>query len=182
MKKLVTISLFIFWAVVTALLIAALLYNQKQNSGSEPNQPAADNRATTTQPAVQLAPSTVPVPAAKTSAKTTPKPAPTPAPIPKPTPTPTPPPSNTVTLTAQMISRHNTAVDCWMIISGKAYDLTAYIKLHPGGEDKILRGCGQDGTSLYANKGGEGAPHSSYAVSLLADYYIGTLGQQIAPR
>lgn len=46
------------------------------------------------------------------------------------------------------IKKHNRKTDCWIILENKVYDITNYIKYHPGG-DIILDAAGKDGTSLY---------------------------------
>ncbi|KAI8636248.1 cytochrome b5-like heme/steroid binding domain-containing protein [Parasitella parasitica] len=37
----------------------------------------------------------------------------------------------------------------WTVIHGKVYNLTAYLKFHPGGEKELLRCAGRDGTKLF---------------------------------
>jgi len=78
------------------------------------------------------------------------------------------------------ISKHNNAQSCWMVISGKVYDLTGFLNRHPGQASAILPNCGKDGTNAYATKGGKGSDHSSYAKNLLVSYYIGDVNQQVA--
>jgi cytochrome b involved in lipid metabolism len=73
------------------------------------------------------------------------------------------------------VANHSTAQDCWMAISGKVYDVTAYIPMHPAG-DKMLVGCGKDATS-YFNQRPDGTSHSDRARALLDQYYIGDLKQ-----
>ena len=71
------------------------------------------------------------------------------------------------------VANHSTSSDCWMVISGKVYDVTSYVSNHPGG-DKILAGCGKDATAMFGGiKDGKG--HSDYAKSLQTDYYVGDL-------
>jgi len=36
------------------------------------------------------------------------------------------------------VSQHNTATDCWMIIDGFVYDVTGFLKDHPGGSKVCL--------------------------------------------
>lgn len=89
-------------------------------------------------------------------------------------------PANTgLTLTTGEVASHNTLQNCWLIISGKVYDVTTYISQHPGGAQMILNSCGKDGTSAYGNKGGTGGSHSSYASNLLNNYLIGTIGSTV---
>lgn len=83
--------------------------------------------------------------------------------------------------TEDQVAAHNSADDCWTIVSGTVYDITDYIPRHPGG-DRILQACGQDGTSLFNERQtaegepvGTGTPHSSSANSQLQDFEIGTL-------
>lgn len=71
--------------------------------------------------------------------------------------------------TMEEVSSHDTAGDCWMIISSKVYDVTDYVSIHPGGEN-ILQGCGKDSTVLFENQG-----HSLNAKSLKENYYVGDL-------
>jgi L-lactate dehydrogenase (cytochrome) len=37
------------------------------------------------------------------------------------------------TLTMSEVQQHASKDDCWVIIHGKAYDLTAFLPEHPGG-------------------------------------------------
>lgn len=83
--------------------------------------------------------------------------------------------------TTTQVKQHNTESDCWTIISGNVYDLTAYIPRHMGG-DEILRACGSDATTLYTQRRtdsgetvGSGTPHSSSAENLLSSFLKGKL-------
>ena len=84
-------------------------------------------------------------------------------------------------LTAAELSKHNTPSDCWIVIYDKVLRITPYLNFHPGGADVITQYCGQDATQAFDTKGGQGRPHSSYAVSLLEQFTIGLLGQKINP-
>ena len=51
-------------------------------------------------------------------------------------------------MTREELARHNSEMDCWTAVDGKVYDITNFVKLHPGGR-KILRASGIDGTELF---------------------------------
>jgi len=71
--------------------------------------------------------------------------------------------------TPDQVAQHHRASDCYMIISGKVYDVTSYVNQHPGGVDNIVSGCGTDATDLFAQI------HSQRAYDLLPHFYIGDL-------
>lgn len=81
-------------------------------------------------------------------------------------------------LDSKEIGKHNSSDDCWMIIDNKVYDLTGYLGSHPGGAGSMIPYCGKDGSQAFAAKD-QGKPHSSYANSLLVNYYIGNFNQEI---
>ena len=81
-----------------------------------------------------------------------------------------------LSLTPSELTKHNSASSCWLLISGKIYDVTAYLNSHPGGEAEILKTCGTDATVIYGNRDNTGT-HSSSANAMLADYFIGNLNQ-----
>lgn len=51
-----------------------------------------------------------------------------------------------VVLTAQEIASHRYASSCWIVVDGKAYDVTSYLDEHPGGAAVLLK---QGGTVRY---------------------------------
>ena len=64
------------------------------------------------------------------------------------------------------VGKHGEAIDCWMILNDKVYDVTDYISSHPGGEG-MTEFCGKDATDAF-----EGKPHSPGATKTLGKYYI----------
>ena len=67
------------------------------------------------------------------------------------------------------IAKNSSTSSCWAAISGKAYDLTAWISRHPGGAGAIASICGTDATSVFQGRhGGQSGPASS-----LSDYLLG---------
>ncbi len=81
-------------------------------------------------------------------------------------------PKFTGALTMSELSLHNSKTDCWQLINGQVYDLSAYTAsgVHPGG-DKILQGCGQDATSLFQSIG----KHNGKATAMLPNYLLGPI-------
>jgi cytochrome b involved in lipid metabolism len=75
--------------------------------------------------------------------------------------------------TLAQIATHKDASSCYSVISGKVYDLTMWINMHPGGPDKILSICGIDGTAKFM------AQHhgAQKQMDILARFYIGNLTQ-----
>jgi len=131
MKKSVGISLFIFFVVITAVLVAGLVFYQNNN---------INNKNTTSQ---------------NTS-------------------------SEGITLNITEISKHNNINDCYILINNKVYDITSYFGSHPGGDRSMVPYCGKDSTQGYDTKGNRNRSHSSYAVNLLTNYYIGDFNQIIS--
>jgi cytochrome b involved in lipid metabolism len=73
----------------------------------------------------------------------------------------------------ERVRANNSADYCYTVISGNVYDLTKWIKSHPGGSNAILSLCGTDGTAAYkAMHGNQGKPQSR-----LAGYLLGPLSK-----
>ncbi len=83
----------------------------------------------------------------------------------------TPPPVSGSSYTMAQVKAHASASSCWSAVGGSVYDLSAWIKRHPGGSQAILSLCGIDGTAAFnAQHGGQSRPASE-----LAAFKIGTL-------
>ena len=83
-----------------------------------------------------------------------------------------------ITLTLEEVKKHDSPNDCWLIISGKVYEVSNYAKFHPGGKDIFYSLCGQDATVQFQTKGGKGN-HSTAALQQLSQLYIGKIGEKI---
>lgn len=187
MKNIFILAMFIFWGFVVAVISASYVIKQNNIAQSEIQKNYIESIQKNVQQVIGLLanPSTSPysgivgtsevVP--KTTTVTTVKPVIKPAPVvttnstptPTPAPVPTPKPASSgITMTD--VALHNTQSDCWIVISGKVYSVSSYIPMHPGGAKKIVRTCGKDATSPYNGQG-----HSSYADSLLGQYFVGIL-------
>ena len=101
-------------------------------------------------------------------------PTPTPSAVASSTPTPAPVPTATkVGYTMAQVRANNTAANCWAVIDDSVYDLTNWIKSHPGGSGAIVGLCGVDGSSSFnARHGGQSSPKST-----LAGYLLGPLAK-----
>jgi len=53
--------------------------------------------------------------------------------------------------TPEEIAKHNTKTDCWIIVANRVYDVTSFLKSHPGGVDAILKYAGgvKDATKAF---------------------------------
>ncbi|MCX6701676.1 MAG: hypothetical protein NTX96_00585 [Candidatus Zambryskibacteria bacterium] len=101
MKKYVTTSLFVFWAITVAVLVAGFIsYNNSQSiTGSNVG---STNQTGGTVPGI--------------NSNTTQK---------------------TLNLTMTELAKHNSSQSCWLLISGKIYDVTSYLNQHPGNASNI---------------------------------------------
>lgn len=59
---------------------------------------------------------------------------------------------------------------CWLVIQDFVYDVTTYLKHHPGGSDLLDEYAGQDATNGFIDFG-----HSSNAKKKLNEFLIGEL-------
>lgn len=74
------------------------------------------------------------------------------------------------------VAKHNQTKDCWLIISGKVYDVTPFMDDHPGGDEVLLAATGKDGTNDFEDVG-----HSDSARDMMAQYYIGDVDESTIP-
>ncbi|KAA3454721.1 cytochrome b5-like [Gossypium australe] len=78
--------------------------------------------------------------------------------------------------TLAQVSEHNTPKDCWLIINDKVYDVTKYLKDHPGGDEVLLSATGKDATDDFEDVG-----HSDSARDMLDQYYVGEIDISTIP-
>jgi hypothetical protein len=57
--------------------------------------------------------------------------------------------SSPIKIPKSEVAKHSSKDDCWMILTGKVYNLTPYMDFHPGGVDELMRAAGKDGTVLF---------------------------------
>lgn len=52
-------------------------------------------------------------------------------------------------ISEEQLAKHNRVDDLWLAIRGMVYNVTSYIKYHPGGVEELMRGAGKDATTLF---------------------------------
>ncbi|KAL8540988.1 hypothetical protein ACS0TY_002320 [Phlomoides rotata] len=76
------------------------------------------------------------------------------------------------------VSKHNKPGDCWIIISGKVYDVSQFLKDHPGGGEVILiNSTGKDATVNF-----EDVSHSEEAIKKREELVIGNIDESTMPE
>uniref|UniRef100_A0A5B7BHU1 Cytochrome b5 heme-binding domain-containing protein n=1 Tax=Davidia involucrata TaxID=16924 RepID=A0A5B7BHU1_DAVIN len=74
------------------------------------------------------------------------------------------------------VSEHNNAKDCWLVISGKVYNVTKFLEDHPGGDEVLLSATGKDATDDFEDVG-----HSSSARAMMDEFYVGDIDTSTIP-
>ncbi|KAK8686498.1 hypothetical protein V6N13_125522 [Hibiscus sabdariffa] len=78
--------------------------------------------------------------------------------------------------TFEEVANHNKIKDCWLIISGKVYDVTPFMDEHPGGGEVLLSATAKDATNDFEDIG-----HSEDARDMLEKYYVGEIDSTTVP-
>lgn len=68
------------------------------------------------------------------------------------------------------IEKHTKENDCWVVFYDKVYDLSKWIKSHPGGADIILQYTGKDATQIF-----ESFHSKDLLITLPQHYFIGNI-------
>lgn len=85
---------------------------------------------------------------------------------------------NDIQYTLKDIAKHNTTNDAWISIDGEVYDITKFVKLHPGGKDILLSHLGKDVTEEFVSD--KIHAHSKRALNIASKYKIGRLSNSIS--
>lgn len=51
--------------------------------------------------------------------------------------------------TMEEVSKHNTDTDCWIVIDNEVWNVTNFLKLHPGGHFVLMEWAGKDATEVF---------------------------------
>jgi len=85
-------------------------------------------------------------------------------------------PAGTISLTNSEIKTHSSRSDCWSIVNANVYNLTSYVKNHPGGATVIENICGKDGSKAFVNQHNtQGKPNN-----VLSSFLLGPVGASIS--
>lgn len=52
-------------------------------------------------------------------------------------------------ITLEEVARHAGEEDAWMALRGRVYNVTPYLRFHPGGAGVLLEAAGRDATELF---------------------------------
>ena len=55
--------------------------------------------------------------------------------------------------TVDEVTKHTEPNDVWLALHGKVYDITKFLKEHPGGEEVLLDLAGKDATKCFDDIG-----------------------------
>lgn len=84
-------------------------------------------------------------------------------------------PAGTINLSNSEVKTHNLKSDCWSIVNANVYNLTSYVKSHPGGASVIANICGKDGSKAFVNQHNtQGKPNN-----VLSSFLLGPVGASI---
>ena len=85
-------------------------------------------------------------------------------------------PAGTISLTNSEIKTHSSRSDCWSIVNANVYNLTSYVKNHPGGASVIENICGKNGSKAFVNQHNtQGKPNN-----VLSSFLLGPVGASIS--
>mmetsp|Transcript_41142 Transcript_41142/g.68727 ORF Transcript_41142/g.68727 Transcript_41142/m.68727 type:complete len:464 (-) Transcript_41142:302-1693(-) len=69
------------------------------------------------------------------------------------------------------VRKHNSSKDCWLVVRGKVYDVSAWAPKHPGGDFIFIR-AGHDVTQMFESY------HPLYVRAMLDQFCIGDLKRE----
>jgi len=79
--------------------------------------------------------------------------------------------------TRHEVSQHNNANDCWIIIQNNVYDVTKWLRKHPGGSKILLYYAGMDATDQFIAF----HPQQEIPRKYMKQFQIGTISDPVDP-
>ena len=68
------------------------------------------------------------------------------------------------------VAWHDSSDDCWIVLYDRVYDITQFLRDHPGGEEILLEYAGRDATLAF-----RGIGHDASMLSALQSKFVGVL-------
>lgn len=87
--------------------------------------------------------------------------------------------SSSSSFTMHDVEKHNREGDLWIVYDHKVYDVSPFVRRHPGGWKILVEHGGKDVTQLMTSSGVGPHRHSQAAIKMLNDYYIGDLQEAL---
>ena len=84
-------------------------------------------------------------------------------------------------LTYAEVSQHTTKEDCWIVVNGKAYDVTDFLDDHPGGPAVVLEAAGVDSTAAFLEAHPEDIMKLTLGPKGLAKSLVGNVDMSTMP-
>ena len=79
------------------------------------------------------------------------------------------------TYTMDEVNKHDNKKDCWIVIKNNVYDITEFLKIHPGGSSIVLTIAGEDATEYF-----EELHRAEILEEVGKDYIIGELDEIVS--
>ena len=79
------------------------------------------------------------------------------------------------TYTMEEVTKHATKKDCWIVIKNNVYDITEFLKIHPGGSSIVMTVAGLDATEYF-----EELHRPDILEEVGTDYIIGELYELVS--
>mmetsp|Transcript_408 Transcript_408/g.348 ORF Transcript_408/g.348 Transcript_408/m.348 type:complete len:82 (+) Transcript_408:101-346(+) len=54
-----------------------------------------------------------------------------------------------MSVSSEELAKHNTDTDCWVLVGDDVFDVTNFLKDHPGGKKAIMLFAGKDATEEF---------------------------------
>ena len=83
---------------------------------------------------------------------------------------------NLPSYSASQVAEHNCLSDAWVVYGNKVFDITEFLKIHPGGDEITLEHLGKDVTDVLNSEILH--RHSDNAIQLMTQYCVGELDKR----